>query len=56
MTITDTYHTMMVAPEQSLPTEQRLGVPGQGSEDLPITEQEEEAWIEKLKQLAGCVA
>jgi hypothetical protein len=42
-------------------SEQPISTPETGRFDasgvgLPVTEQEEEAWIEKLKQLAGCVA
>ena len=27
-----------------------------GSDTLPVTEQEEEAWLDKMQKLAGCVA
>jgi hypothetical protein len=43
-------------------TEQPISTPETGRFDasgvvgLPVTEQEEEAWLEKMQQLAGCVA
>ncbi len=80
MTITDTYHTTMVAPPEQSPhtsicdklmqsayAQAMAAVADITDEEMAranavfprlieVTEQEEEAWIEKLKQLAGCVA
>ena len=55
MTLTTEYHTRMVAPEQSPHTSEEPHVLQRG-ESIPVTEQEEEAWLDKMQKLAGCVA
>ena len=72
MTITTEYQTQMTGDtdlqrlwrqmnhiepfeEQSPHTSEEPHVLQRG-ESIPVTEQEEEAWLTKMQQLAGCVA